>query len=200
MGHGLVPKPWKVPKCLAASYTLYPGASPLLVPAWLPEIKEGGEDEEWGVAILWWLEIFRYFCELEYYCSYFVYKEKVNLATEKGRCSFPCICRYVPHCSWDYVVLVSDTWWPFPWSVSRCEIMHNVPQQTNEQFLCNSWVASHKADQTGFVTVQRPSCLPAASLVGTFVGGGHLDLSWWLSFESFRRNLQSRRRRFSQSS
>ena len=47
MGHGLVPKPWKVPKCLAASYSLYPGATPLLVPVWLPEIKEeGGEDDE----------------------------------------------------------------------------------------------------------------------------------------------------------
>merc|ERR1711954_239122 len=46
MRHGLVPKPWKVPKCIAASYSLYLGATPLLVPAWLPEIKEGGEDEE----------------------------------------------------------------------------------------------------------------------------------------------------------
>ena len=45
MGHGLVPKPWDVPKCLAASYSLYPGASPLLVPAWLPEIIEAGIED-----------------------------------------------------------------------------------------------------------------------------------------------------------
>ena len=33
--------------------------------------------------------------------------------------------------SWDQVVFVSDTLWPFPWSVSRFDLIHNVPQQTN---------------------------------------------------------------------
>ena len=40
MAHGLVPKPWDIPSCKAASFTLYPGATPLLVPAWMPEVEE----------------------------------------------------------------------------------------------------------------------------------------------------------------
>ena len=40
LGHGLVPRPWKLPDRPAASYSLYPGASPLLVPSWFTEIAE----------------------------------------------------------------------------------------------------------------------------------------------------------------
>ena len=43
IGHGTVPRPWSVPRQPAASYSLYPGASPLLVPDWLPEVIAGDQ-------------------------------------------------------------------------------------------------------------------------------------------------------------
>ena len=49
--------------------------------------------------------------------------------------------------------------------------------------------SSIKTGQTGFVTVQRPFCLPADSLVGTFVGGGYLVLELVITLSIFQKEF-----------
>ena len=66
--------------------------------------------------------------------------------------------------------------------------MHNVPQQTNISCVTAVW-PSIKTGQTGYVTVQRPSCLPADSLVGTFAGGGYLVLELVITLSIFQKEF-----------